>query len=198
MENINIAHYPTSWQSSTKITPEEVKIAIQHPKSDKALGVNGIPSRFLKQVLEVFLPHFTCLFQACLNLGYYFKKFQTANTIVLKKPRKEDYSLAKSYRPIALLDTLGKALETIFTQRLSNLAKTHNLLPIQQMGARRGKSIKTALELLVETVHTVWDCNKKNMASLLLLDVAGAFNHVSHLQLLHNLRSKEVPEYLIQ
>lgn len=47
LKDIDTAHYPTSWQSSTKITQEEIKIAIQCPP-DKAPGVNGISSRFLK------------------------------------------------------------------------------------------------------------------------------------------------------
>ena len=75
---------------------------------------------------------------------------------------------------------MGKALETIFARRLGDLAETYNLLPSQQVGARRDRSRETALELLVESVHTVWDCNKKNVARLLSLDVAGAFDHVSH------------------
>ena len=66
------------------------------------------------------------------------------------------------------------------------------------MRACRERSTKTALELLVETVYTVWDCNKKNVTSLLSLDMAGAFDHVSHPRLLHNLKSKRVPEYIIQ
>lgn len=57
---------------------------------------------------------------------------------------------------------------------------------------------ETALELLTESVHTIWDCNKKNVASSLSLDVAGAFDHVSHPRLLHNLRSKGIPEYIIK
>lgn len=32
--------------------------------------------------------------------------YHAGNTIVLKKPRKEDYSLAESYRPIALLSRM--------------------------------------------------------------------------------------------
>ena len=66
------------------------------------------------------------------------------------------------------------------------------------MGARRNRSTETALELLVESVHTVWDCNKKNVASLLSLDVAGAFDHVSHPRLFHNLTSKGIPEYVVK
>jgi len=50
------------------------------------------------------------------------------NIIILKKPRKEDYSESKSYRLIALLDTLGKALEAIVSKKLSNIAEKYNLL----------------------------------------------------------------------
>lgn len=113
-------------------------------------------------------------------------------------PRKEDYSLAESYRRIALLNTLGKALETMIARRVSDLAETYNLLLSQQMGARRIRSTETALELLVESVHTVWDCNKKIVTSLLSLNVARAFDHVSHPRLLHNLRSKGIPEYMVK
>ena len=159
LKNLNTAYYSTFWQSIIKITPKEVKTAIQCFKPDKAPKVDEILSRFLKQVLEIFFPYFTCFFQACLDPRYHLKEFWTANIIVLKKPRKNDYSLAESYQPIAILDTLSKVLEIIFTQRLSDLTETHSLLPKQQMGVCKKRSIQITLELLVETVHTVWDCN---------------------------------------
>ena len=105
--------------------------------------------------LEVFLPHFMHLFQACINLGYHLEEFQVANTIVLKKPRKSDYTLAESYRSTVLLDTLGKALKAILMHRLSELAETGNLLLPQQMGAHKNRFMETALEMLVELVHIV-------------------------------------------
>ena len=108
-----------------KITPEEVTAAILKPKPNKAPGVNKILNRFLRQILKVFLPHFTHLFQVCINYGYHPKEFQIANTIVLKKPRKEDYSLAGSYHLIALLNMLDKTFETILTQCFSKLAENY-------------------------------------------------------------------------
>lgn len=104
LEDISIALYPTPLPLAMDITPEEAEPAIRRPKTDKAPGVNRILNRFLRQVLEVFLPHFTHLFQECADLGYHPKEFRIANTIVSKKPRKEDYSLAESYRPIASLN----------------------------------------------------------------------------------------------
>ena len=129
LEGIFQAEYPAPLLSAMRVTPEEVEAAIQWPKSDKVPGIDGVPGRFLRQVLEVFLSHFTYLFQACVELGYHFKEFRVANTIVLRKPWKDDYSLAESYRPIALLSTLGKALKSVIAHCLSNLTEVHKLFP---------------------------------------------------------------------
>ena len=74
---------------------------------------------------------------------------------MLRKPGKPDYTNPKAYRPIALLNTLGKALETIVAKRVRFLAETHALLPHTQIGARKQRSVDTALHLLLEKVHTV-------------------------------------------
>ncbi len=76
---------------------------------------------------------------------YHARKFKEANTVILKKSKKDDYSDAKAYRPIALLKTLGKALETVIAKSLSALAEKHRLLPPQQMGSRRGRSVESTL-----------------------------------------------------
>ena len=73
-----------------------------------------------------------------------------AYTIVLYKPSKLDYSNLGAWRPIALLSTLGKVIETLAAHRLSSLAERQGLLPDNQMGNCTNRSIETALELLVE------------------------------------------------
>ena len=112
-----------------RIGRDEVMKAITHPAADKAPGVSGIPNRFLRCVAPQIIDSLTRLFQACFNLGYHPRFFKEANTVILKKPNKPDYSEPKAYRPIALLDTLGKALETVISKRLAGLAESHNLLP---------------------------------------------------------------------
>jgi hypothetical protein len=42
--------------------------------------------------------------------------FRHSKTVVLRKPQKPTYDVAKAYRPIALLNTLGKVLEKIVTR----------------------------------------------------------------------------------
>ncbi|KAJ5652971.1 hypothetical protein N7507_010397 [Penicillium longicatenatum] len=42
-----------------------------------------------------------------------------AQIIPLKKPNKEKHSIAKAWRPISLLATLGKILESVVAERIS-------------------------------------------------------------------------------
>lgn len=190
--------YPVPDPTDDAITEEEVYKVIYRPKPDKAPGIDRIPNRFLRMVALKLSKVFTHLFEACFRLGYHPSEFKKANTIVLRKPQKDDYSEPKSYRPIALLSTLGKALEAVVAKRLSDFAEDYQLLPSEQIGARRNRSTTTALETIVNTVHTVWDCGRDNVASLLSLDVAGAFDNVSHERLIYNLRSKGIPGIIIR
>uniref|UniRef100_A0A9Q8PH93 LINE-1 retrotransposable element ORF2 protein n=1 Tax=Passalora fulva TaxID=5499 RepID=A0A9Q8PH93_PASFU len=95
----------------------------------KAPGPDGIPNELLKKCRDQLAPAVTAIFNACLQTGYYPIAFKQSTTVVLRKPQKEDYTQVKSYRPIALLNTLGKALEKLVATRLSEAAEEHSLLP---------------------------------------------------------------------
>lgn len=49
--------------------------------------------------------------------------------MVLRKPGKPDYLVPRAYRPISLLNTLGKLLEIVIARRLLYLAEKYGLLP---------------------------------------------------------------------
>ncbi len=65
------------------------------------------------------------------------------------------------------------------------------------MGARPGRSTKTALELLTGQVKTIWGSGKF-VASLLSLDISGAFDTVNPTRLLYILRRKGLPGWIVQ
>lgn len=103
----------------------------------------------------------------------------------MQTPHKDDYSVTKAYRPIALLDTIGKALESILAKRISAITKIYELLPKTHFGGRRGTSTEHAVHYLVEKAYKGWHQGKDT--SVLILDVTGAFDNISHPRLLHNL-----------
>ena len=73
--------------------------------------------------------HLAGLFTSCLEIGHDPRAFKEPNTVVLRKPQKPRYDVPKAYRPIALLNTLGKSLEKVLASRLSGMAEDNNLLP---------------------------------------------------------------------
>lgn len=121
--------------------------------------------------------------------------FRSSITVVFCKPGKPDYTIAKAFRPIALLNTLGKALEFIFTKKITYLAETYGLLPHNHFGARRARSTKYVLHYIVERIYSLW--NKKKIALVLLLNVTGAFNNVSKDRLLYNLCTKQIDAWIV-
>ncbi len=90
------------------------------------------------------------LYSAYIKEGYHPAEFRKATTVLLKKPGKADYTDLGSYRPIALLNILGKVLESIVAKRVSNLAERWSLLPDTQYGARPNRSTDLALLNITE------------------------------------------------
>ena len=76
------------------------------------------------------------------------------------------------------------------------LADTYHLLPSHHTGGRKLASTDHAIHLLLQRIHEAWSVGK--VASLLLLDVSGAFDNVSRQRLLHNLRKRRVNQTLVR
>lgn len=177
------------------ITTREIREAIMKAPAKKTPGTDRIPNSILHEVLNQILPHLEQLFNACL-IGYYPKHFRTSITAVLRKEGKESYQNAKSYKPIALLNTIGKALESILANKISYCVETHNLLPEYHIGGRKSRLTEYAIHHILETIHEAWDEGK--VASLLLLDVSGAYDNISHQRLLHNFRKRRLNILIIK
>ena len=131
------------------------------------------------------------MFNAYIRTGYNPTHFQQSITVVLRKQGKSDYQLAKSYRPVALLNTLGKFLKAVITRRISYAVETERLLPKTHLGGRRGISTDHAIHNIINQIKMAWGKGKP-VVSLLMLDVSGAYDNVSHERLLHNLRKKRL------
>ncbi len=138
------------WDS---LEEHEIVNAIKRAALNKAPGTDGTPNRVLKIALPIILPLLLPLYNACWTLGYHPKLFRESKTVVLRKSAKGDYTQPKAYRPIALLNTLGKALESIMAARISFAAEEFDLLPRRHMGGRKARGTEHALQVLLELIH---------------------------------------------
>ncbi|KAJ5117510.1 zinc knuckle domain protein [Penicillium atrosanguineum] len=175
------------------ITALEIQEAVRTAKAGKAPGEDGIPNSLWHKLIAVpvILQVLGQLFDACVRTGYNPTHFQRSITIVLRKQGKSDYQLAKSYRPVALLNTLGKFLEAVVARRISYAVETMGLLPKTHLGGRRGISTDHAIHNMIDRIKMAWGKGKP-VVSLLMLDVSGAYDNVSHDRLLHNLRKRRL------
>jgi hypothetical protein len=78
--------------------------------------------------------------------------------VVLQKLGKtpETYRTPGSYRPIALLPTVGKVIEALVAKRVTGTIEAYGLLPAEQMGNREHRSTKLAIRLVVAQVQEAW------------------------------------------
>ena len=173
-------HSSPELENIANITEKKLKQAICAVAQDKTSEHNDISFWALRMTLSLLLPTFVWLFQTCLTLSYHSRKFKKTKIIVLHKSNKENYTVLKTYRSIALLNTLSKALKKLIAMRLTALTEKHKLLSNEQMRDWKGQSTLTALELLVEQVCIIWKKDKNSVISLLSLDMAGAFDNTSH------------------
>ncbi len=175
-----------------------MKQTIRRVKADKASNASNISNRVLQVNLAELISVLMSLFNACIIHKYHSKQFKKTQTIVLHKLKKSDYIDLKTYRFIALLDIMSKALKSIMIKRLSNIIKIHCMLSNAQMKTRRKWFVISTLDLLIDQVHTVWDCKIKYVAFMLSLNVVEAFDQVSHIRLLHMLKMKRTSSYIIK
>ena len=133
-----------------EITDSEVKDAIYNSAPNKAAGPDGINFLCLRQVYQAIPTALIDLFKSLLKIGYHLHCWREATGAIIRKPNKPDYSVPKAYRPVSLLNCLGKISEKIIAKRLSYIAEKEGLLHSGQMGGRPGRS---AIDAVMALVH---------------------------------------------
>jgi hypothetical protein len=113
------------------------------------------------------------------TLKVYPSDWKVTETPVLKKPGKADY-------------TSPNALNGCKTEDLVLMCKKTGVLPPNHFGGRPGRATTDSIHLMVKTVKDAW--RKGEVASLLCLDVKGAFPSTAVDVLKHEMRQHGVPE----
>jgi ribonuclease HI len=165
-------------------TKQEIENSILKAGST-APGKDKITTSVLKLAWAQIRDHVKALFDGCLALGHHPKAFRDAVLVIIEKPAKKDKSNPRAYRPIALLSVLGKGLERLVAKRMSWIAIKCNVLHKQQFGALPLSSCTDLASSLIWDIEKAWASGK--VASLLTLDIKGAFDAVLPGRLVHRL-----------
>ena len=134
-------------------------------------GPNKLAWRHLKHILKdkVCLKNIINIANTCLEIGYWPTHFKMLITIVIPKPNKVLYDIPKSFRPIILLNTLGKLVEKVISDRLQFHMISNNVIHQSQLGGLKFKSTSNAGITLTHFIHMGWVRNLST--SILTFDI---------------------------
>lgn len=186
---------PIEWNEDWSIGELEMTEAVRKMRSRSAApGPDAIQGRVLATAYGVIGSHIRRILTRCIREGKFPSEWKKANLVLLQKEGKPPES-PSAYRPICLLDELGKLLERILASRVTgHLAGTGPDLHQNQFGFRKGRSTVDAI-LLVRSVSE--QAMKEGRVLLAVsLDIVNAFNTIPWTEIMGALGRHQIPDYL--
>lgn len=204
------AHDPFTWPEITQnrevqseddneVSMEELLEAAGSLKLNKAPGPDGIPNAAVKAAVKTNPKVFLETMSRCLAEGKFPTCWKRQKLVLIPKPGK-DAGVPSSYRPICLLDTLGKLFEKIILRRLNKFAEDDNGLSPKQFGFRKGRSTLEAILTVTERAKIAQAKTKggNRFCGIVTLDVKNAFNSASWFAIADALYRLGLPEGLFR
>lgn len=151
--------------------------------SSNAVGMDGVPLKFIKLILPFVITPISYLFNLFISTTKFPRAWKMAKVIPIRK--KPAGTSLNNLRPISILCSLSKAFEKILKSQIQEYVNRFNLLSPYQSGFRSGHSTTSSLLKVHDDIHKFVD--KKGVAFLLLIDFSKAFDRVSHVKLLKKL-----------
>ena len=156
------------------ITKSEVEQALCGTSNKSAPGPSGIGYKLVKWAFAAHPELLLDIYNAALCFGHH--PWTTAKVVIIPKPNKTDYSAAKAYRPVSLLECFGKVLEKIVANRFVSDSNLHDILPPSQFGSRPYHLATDACTLLRYKASTT--IASGCIGGTLLFDISRFFDHL--------------------
>ena len=116
------------------------------------------------------------MFNFFLHTGQVLSFWKEANIIPIHK--KDDRSEVSNYRPVSLLNTIGKVLEKIVHKRVFNYLNDNNILTSLQSGFLPGDSTVNQLAGLYNTFCKALHVGDGKEVRAIFCDISKAFDRV--------------------
>ena len=114
----------------------------------------------------------------CFELGHWPNYFKYSSTIIISKPNETLYDQPKVFRPIVLLNTLGKLIKKVIAERLQFTVASNNFIHPSQLGSLKFKSTMDAGIALTHIIQSGWA--KDKTTSTLAFDISQFFPSLNH------------------
>jgi len=160
-----------------KITDEDIREALFIQSVQKTPGLDRLGFKAIQLLWEWDSQRIINIVKVSFRLGIHPPVWKEVKGVVILKPNKPDYGVAKAYRVITLLNCLGKVVEKVAANANAEECEQRRLHHDGQFGCRQRRSAIDAVGRLMKRVEDAW--GRGNTAAVLLMDVKGAFPHVA-------------------
>ena len=140
-------------------------------------GASGQTWRLIKWAWSSAPQTLTDLITGCVRAGHHPLLWREAIVCAVPKPHHADYSLAKNFRPVSLLECMGKLVEKLVARLLYSEIIRHDLLPTNQFGGRMASSTLDAGLTLTHDIQVAHAAGLRT--GLLLFDIQGYFDNIN-------------------
>ena len=176
---------------------EEVRVsrAFRSTNSSKSPGPDNTSPLAIKCLFNWDAQRIIALIRTHVRLGVHPDRWKLAKGVIIPKPCKGDYSTAKAYRCISLLNCLGKMVEKVVAGLISEHCEANNGFHPGQYGCRAKRSAVDAVGVAIARTQEAW--SRGVITGALLMDVAAAFPSVARGCLLRKMRNAGIDECLV-
>lgn len=189
-----------------RITDEELLTIAAKLNPRKAPGPDAIPNGVVTAAIRESPATFRRIFQRLLDDGVFPDQWKSQRLVLLPKSGKPP-GQASSFRPLCMLDTVGKVFERIVLDRLNDHLESPQpdgpRLSPRQYGFRKGRSTVEAIQEVVKAGRRAMSFGRTNKRDrrccmVVALDVRNAFNSASWTGIGEALEAKGVPGPLLK
>ena len=180
--------------SVPEVSLNEMAKAVGQARKRKAPGPDWIPTEIWSLVHGTFPGLLPATFTRCLRQGTFPTPWKVARLVLLRKGQKPEGE-PSSYRPLCLLNDIGKLFERILVRRIGEHLDAAGGLSDAQYGFRKHRSTVDATLAVRDFLGEVRQSNGYGVA--VSLDVKNAFNSIPHGVVLAALERFGLPPYLL-
>ena len=146
-----------------------MKIQLQTLKTNKAIGLDKISARLLKDSADIIAPSLKALINKSFPEGKFPKNWKSAKVVALFKS--VDKSNCDNYRPISILPTISKIIERAVHKRFYEFLQVNNLLFTSKISSDLEQKRPTSSALLQFTDSLLESMDKGHVYGVVYLDL---------------------------
>jgi len=187
---------PPAGRAYTSVTEQAVERALYSQSVKMAPGPDKQSFGTIRLLWEWEKERIVRLTRVAIRTGRHPAVWKRASGAVIRKPGKDDYTKLMAYRSISLLSCMGKVVEKVAAELLSEEAERRGRLSDGQFGSKKGRSAINAVAIMVDRAHAAW--TNGHITGVLLMDIKAAFPSVAKGRLVNWMKVRQMDGDLIR